>query len=279
MSIEPQYPPKRNNGKAFAGLILLAIGVLLLLQQLSLLFLPGWVISWPMFLIVLGLYLCSRSNFRRPGGLITLAIGIVFLADNILPGIDLSRVIWPLTIIMFGFWLITRRNRQWDHQGFNKHDRFRGGNPFGGHQFTNPFERHYDPNFDPNAPDADREAAGVPPPNVGDGYIDIVSIFGGVKRTVLSKDFKGGEIVNLFGGTELDLTQADINGTVVIEIVQIFGGVKLTVPPHWQVVSDLAAIFSNVDDKRRAMQVPLSADKILVIKGVSIFAGVDVRSF
>lgn len=278
MSIEPQYPRQPNTGRTFAGLIIVAVGVLLLLQQLSFLFLPNWVISWPMLLIVIGLYSAAKNNFRRLGSIILIVIGLIFLGDDLIPGIDLSRIIWPVIIILLGFWLITRRNKYWHHHDYNKYHKYPGGNPFGGHQFTNPFEPR-DPNFDPNAPDADRAEAGVPPPNMGDSYIETVSVFGGVKRTVLSKDFKGGEIVNLFGGTELDLTQADINGQVTIEIVQIFGGIKLTVPPHWQVVSDLAAVFSNVDDKRRAMQVPLSADKVLVIKGVSIFAGVDVRSF
>lgn len=276
MSIEQQYPNKPRNGKVFAGLILLVVGGILLLQQLGGFLFPHWLISFPMFLVVLGCYMGSKNNFKKPGALIIIFIGVVFLADDIIPGIDLSRIIWPAIIIGIGFWLIMGRRQKWNRSDYEK---YRGGNPFGGHEFTNPFEHKPDPNFDPNAPDADRAAAGIPPPNVGDGYIDIVSIFGGVKRTILSKDFKGGDIVNICGGTELDLTQADINGHVTIDITQLFGGIKLTVPPHWQVVSDLAAVFSNVDDKRRSLQVPLSTDKVLVIKGVSMFAGVDIRSF
>lgn len=275
MSIEQQYPNSPRNGKVFAGLILLAVGGLLLLQQIGGIIFPDWLISFPMFLIVLGCYIFVKRHARLLS-FVLIFIGLVSLADDIVPSIDLSRIIWPGIIIFFGFWLIVGRRQQWNRRDFQK---YRGGNPFGGHDFTNPFERKADPNFDPNAPDADRAVAGAPPPNVGDGYIDIVSVFGGVKRTILSKDFKGGEIVNICGGTELDLTQADINGHVTIDITQLFGGIKLTVPPHWQVVSDLAAVFSNVDDKRRSMQVPLSADKVLVIKGVSLFAGVDVRSF
>jgi len=84
----------------------------------------------------------------------------------------------------------------------------------------------------------------------------------------------------VFGGAELDFTQADIQGRVVIDITQIFGGTKIIVPSNWQVVSDLAAVFASVDDKRikRTMS-NIDGDKILVLKGVSIFAGVDVRSY
>jgi predicted membrane protein len=116
----------------------------------------------------------------------------------------------------------------------------------------------------------------------GDDVLDSVSIFGGVKKSILSKEFKGGEIVNIFGGAELDFTQADINGIVVIDITQIFGGVKLIVPPHWQVTSDIAAIFSGFDDKRfnkHNLQSPPNNNKLLVLKGTSIFAGVDIRSY
>jgi predicted membrane protein len=281
MSIEPQYPNRPRNGKVFAGLLLLGVGSVLLLQQLSWFIMPGWIFSWPMYMIVFGIYLGFKHNFRRPNVIIFLLIGTLFLADDIIPGMDIHRIFWPVVVIGFGAWLIMGRRQQHDRAKFEK---YRGGNPFGGADYSNPFDPSPkpDPNFDPNAPAAD--AANSPytstqPPHTGDNWIDTVSVFGGVKRTVLSKDFKGGEIVNIFGGTDLDLTQADINGHVVIEITQLFGGIKLIVPPHWQVTSDLAAVFSNVDDKRRSMGTPISTDKVLVIKGVSIFAGVDVRSY
>jgi len=66
---------------------------------------------------------------------------------------------------------------------------------------------------------------------------------------------------------------------VIIDITQIFGGTKIIVPSHWQVVSDLAAVFASVDDKRMRTSASPNNEKVLVLKGVSIFAGVDVRSF
>ena len=113
----------------------------------------------------------------------------------------------------------------------------------------------------------------------GDDYLDTVSVFGGVKKTILSKDFKGGEVVNIFGGAELDFTQADITGRVILDITQIFGGTKIIIPSHWQVVSDIAAVFGSIDDKRMRSTAAPNSEKILVLKGVSIFAGVDIRSY
>ena len=113
---------------------------------------------------------------------------------------------------------------------------------------------------------------------MGDDYLDITSIFSGVKRKVLSKDFKGGDVAVIFGGADIDFTMADINGRVVLEITQIFGGIKLVVPPHWHVTSDVVSLFAGFDDKR-INKTDYGSDKILVLRGTSFFAGVEIRSF
>jgi len=279
MSIEPIYNNGNRNGKVLAGLILLAVGGVLLLQQITPIFFPDWLISWGTFWIALGLYIGAKHNFRKPTAIIMIVIGCIIIGNDVIPGMRSHDIFWPVAIICFGIWMIMGRRQQWRRGHVSDGT---DGNPFGKHNFTNPFDPKpdpSDPNYDPNAPAADRPFGSAVPPFMGDDHIDTVSVFGGVKRTILSKSFKGGEIVNIFGGTDLDLTQADINGHVIIEVTQLFGGIKLIIPPHWQVTSDVAAVFSSVDDKRRSMGTPLSADKVLVIKGVSIFAGVDIRSF
>src|ERR1051325_9679209 len=71
-------------------------------------------------------------------------------------------------------------------------------------------------------------------------YINTTSVFGGAKKNMLTKNFKGGEIVNIFGGTELNLSQADVNGEAVVEMTTIFGGTTFIVPSNWTVKSDAA---------------------------------------
>ncbi|MFD2145517.1 hypothetical protein [Mucilaginibacter antarcticus] len=83
----------------------------------------------------------------------------------------------------------------------------------------------------------------------------------------------------MFGGAELDFTQADINGRVYVDVTQIFGGTKIIVPAHWMVVSDISAVFAGVDDKRIRTNTPLDSNKVLVLKGISVFAGIDIRSY
>jgi len=274
MSIEQQYPHKPGNGKVFAGLILLAVGGVLLLQQLSWFIFPDWVLSWPMFLIILGIYIGTKNNFNKPAPAILIILGLIFLADDIVPDIDLSRIFWPLAIICLGIWMILRRNHHIDRRRYQN----RWHNKFSNASFDNPFEQKMAGSDTPAVEETDSNYSKNYGAHYGDDYLDTVSVFSGAKKTILSKNFKGGEIVNVFGGTEIDFTMADINGRVTIDVTQIFGGVKLVVPSHWQVVADVASVFASTDDKRHPVG-QQSPDKILVIKGTSIFAGIDIRSF
>jgi predicted membrane protein len=110
-------------------------------------------------------------------------------------------------------------------------------------------------------------------------YVDSTSFFGGAKKNIISKNFRGGDLVNIFGGTELDLTRADFTGTAVLELTTIFGGTKLIVPSNWTVRSEAVTIFGGMEDKRNVQTVMDNHDKILVLKGTVIFGGIEIKSF
>lgn len=274
MSDDIKYTNKPRNGKSVAGVIILVVGVILLLNQFNLFFVPGWLFSFPMAIIAVGFFIGAKNNFRNAASIILIIIGTAFLLDDIIPGFD--DVIWPVMIICFGIWLILKRNKKtagklfnedkWNIPGFD----------------TNP-QTPADPIVDYTVnPTATPPPAGDPEERKYNPIEDeplALSIFGGVKKTILSKDFKGGEVVNVFGGVELDFTQADISGPTVIDITQVFGGIKIIVPANWKVVSDLAAVFASVDDKRLRTTADADSNKVLILKGISFFAGVDVRSY
>ncbi len=273
MNNDTIYPKKPGNGKAIAGLVLLAIGAIMLFQQLNFLPAPWWLFRWPVLLIIIGLYSGAKHNFKNTGSIIMIVIGAIFLADDIFPDFDLSHFIWPLILIVLGLWVILGKEK------FNKSFRRKWGHRDYAGAYATP-EWDAKVNVDENGnPISSEHILGSSKFTVGDDYIDTTSVFGSVHKSILSKDFKGGEVVNIFGGTELNFTQADINGRVYIDITQLFGGIKIIVPPHWQVTSDMAAVFAGIDDKRRPGGIPLSPDKILVLKGTSIFAGVEIKSY
>jgi len=280
MSDDIKYTKDNRRGRSIAGAILLIIGLVLLVRQFNFFFFPGWIFDWPMILIGFGLFVGAKHNFRNASWSILIIIGVAFLLEHALPGN--AHIGWPMMIIGFGLWMILRRKKTHSNKWA---DYSKYGDKWDWNKYKNPDE----PVVDYTVPSEESNSTTPPPLTVDENpytrrseadYLDAVSVFGGVKKTILSKDFKGGDIVNIFGGVELDFTQANINGSVSIDITQFFGGIKIIVPANWKVVSDLAAVFASVDDKRiRTGAINVDADKILILKGVSFFAGVDIRSY
>lgn len=81
------------------------------------------------------------------------------------------------------------------------------------------------------------------------------------------------------GGAQINLSQADIQDVVIIEAIQVFGGTKLIIPQNWQVVTEMAAIFGGIQDKRDFYASEPNTNKKIIIKGVSIFGGIDIKNY
>jgi predicted membrane protein len=107
-------------------------------------------------------------------------------------------------------------------------------------------------------------------------------VFGGLERRMTSQDFQGGDITAIFGGVELDLTEASMQANeATLAITAIFGGVEVRVPPAWQVAFRGAPIFGGVEDKTRTARVDDTASsslKTLVITGAVIFGGLEIKN-
>ncbi|HEY1060754.1 MAG TPA: DUF5668 domain-containing protein [Daejeonella sp.] len=249
----------QKSGKALVGLVLLGLGFILLLRTLDIFFIPTWIFSWPVFMILIGVFIGSRQGYDRPSAFMPIAIGALFLSNKIIPGMELGRFFWPFLIIGLGTWLVFGRKKDFKSEDFTNWDK-------------RVDSENSDTNFTGEA--QERPASGP----LTEDKIESVSIFGGVKKNIVSKNFQGGEIVNFFGGCEINLMQADIKGRVKIEVVQVFGGTKIIVPANWTIHSEMVAIFGGIEDKRPP-QLNAIPDKILVIEGTSIFGGIDIKSF
>jgi len=243
-----------GRGNISTGIFLLIIGGVALLK--AMLFpLPAWVFTWQMLLIALGFFLGIRHNFRGGAWFILMLVGVVFLVNEFFPELMLRQYLWPAALIVLGlFFIIKPRHRRWKNYIDNK---IEGNN--------DKIETEMNPMHDESTSSED--------------FIDSTSIFGGIKKNIISKNFKGGDITNIMGGSEIDFTQADINGTATIDLTQVFGGTKLIVPSNWQVKTQMAAIFGGVEDKRSAQNVALDPNKILILDGTSIFGGIEIRSY
>jgi len=112
------------------------------------------------------------------------------------------------------------------------------------------------------------------------GYIDETNIFGGNKTKVNTPEFKGGKMVNIFGGSEIDLTQTKLGeGQNILEVVCVFGGFVLIVPADWVIKVEAASVLGGFTDKRLSIKTQNGDNKELIIKGVVVLGGGELKSY
>src|SRR6478735_6558640 len=104
--INEKNKPKYN-GHIWGGLILLAIGGVLLLRQFDFPF-PYWFFTWPMILIAIGVFSGFKHGFRGPGWLIMIGVGSIFLSGFIVPELNLRHYAIPVVILAAGLMMIFR---------------------------------------------------------------------------------------------------------------------------------------------------------------------------
>jgi hypothetical protein len=100
---------RAKRGQLVAGLVLVTIGVIFVLDRL---FIIEVRISWPLILVAIGLSLLL-SNPRTLAGWIVGGIGIILFVVNFVfaffPGIEAwSDLVWPIILIIIGVLLLYR---------------------------------------------------------------------------------------------------------------------------------------------------------------------------
>jgi predicted membrane protein len=110
-------------------------------------------------------------------------------------------------------------------------------------------------------------------------YISVNAVFGGVKKNIQSKNFKGGDVTSFMGGAEINFMQADIQHPIELEVNNVFGGTKLIIPSNWDVRNEISAVFGGVEDKRNFNNSASGTDKRILLKGACVFGGVEVTNY
>jgi len=259
-----------DNGNVTFGLVILIIGTVWLLKTMGVL-IPGWVLSWPMVLIAIGIVVLVKHNFQSVGGAVLLLIGSYFLLkrEYLIP-VEFEQYLLPVGLILLGIIIMFHKRRRsyflddfvdWDYKkkavtddpaantGASWTQRFTQGGAF-----SSLFNDKSD-------------------------YIKLEAVFTSVQKRVLSKNFRGGKAFALFGGMEIDLSQADLGENPVLDVEISFSGLKLILPPHWDVQLDVTNMFAGVEDKRVYPQTTSDASKVLIIKGTVVFGGLEIKSF
>ncbi len=169
--------------------------------------------------------------------------GVIFMAIGLF---NLVPELWPLLLVLIGFYIIFGRGCC----GHNRYFRSATVN------------------------DSTTQSAG------GSDYIESVNVFGGGNKVIHSDNFKGGNIVSIFGGSEINLSTCKLApGNNYIEITAVFGGTTIIVPHDWKIELDVLPIFGGFGDKRsKDPNKTFQAGRSLVIKGLVIFGGGEVKT-
>ena len=97
----------RTNGNLAVGIILIALGILFLLDSLDVVT-DNIHTYWPVILIAIG-SLGWLSQGPRPsfGNVLAIALGVLFLIANLSDTIEF-RELWPVLIILIGINIVLR---------------------------------------------------------------------------------------------------------------------------------------------------------------------------
>jgi hypothetical protein len=245
-----EWDEQHRRGRFFAGLFIVGAGILFLAREMGVV-LPEWIFTWQMILITLGIFSGLKHRFRHVGWVIMVAIGGAFMAREYLPQYDFSHYIWPALIILVGLFIMLKPKKR--------------GMMCGRRRRYSRWQQRY------------AEDAGLASSN--EEYIDASAVFGGIKKNIVSKNFRGGEINCVFGGAEINFMQADFQDTIELEVNAVFGGAGLIIPPHWEIKSEMTAVLGGVEDKRPLNTGTVSQGKKLILKGTAVFGGIEIKSY
>lgn len=236
---KPRRP--QHHARRTWGIIAIVIGAVLMLNVFHILPLKLWdlVWSWQMLLIVVGL-VSLLNNESKFLGVALISVGVFFLIDDFWYfPPELRRAFWPAVLMVFGVYLVLSP------------------------------PKYFKPRSKRGVQEDDRD------------FIDEVSVFGGGERTVTSNQFKGGKITSIFGGSKINLMNSQLaTGENILDTFSLFGGTTVIVPAGWNIKVEVVSIFGGFSDKRERMpNLVFDQEKVLIIKGVAIFGGGEVKSF
>jgi hypothetical protein len=242
---------KRFSWSFTFGALIVAAGIVLLLDQQGLINADRvFGYFWPVVCIVGGSLMlmdCRGRGGRGIWGFVLVTIGVVLVLENL--GVAHIRfdAVWPLIVIGVGLLMIWRAI----------------GPPSSGAPRNSWWDYLRSGGSDASSSEFNH-----------------VAVFSGFKRRTTSKNFKGGKILAICGGFQIDLRQADIEGdSAAIEAISFMGGGEIKVPYSWDVsMEGIGFMGGYVDETDQSPPPPGTPRKQLIVKGAAVMGGVVVKN-
>ncbi|MEJ5352235.1 MAG: DUF5668 domain-containing protein [Melioribacteraceae bacterium] len=239
-----------HNSRLWLGLIFIIIGALLLIDNLGFFYFDfrHLIFSWHTIFIIIGIILLTKSRNSTPG-MIFLVIGLYGLLNHIFkPFFHFTfRDIFPLIIIIIGFYFILRRNesKHIHQKKFNEHD-----------LASERFQK------------------------INSEYIDETCILTQCDKKIETKNFKGGRLTIIASSVNINLADSNLSsGEIILDVTCLFGGFSILIPKNWKVITNVTTIFGGLDTKQYLFDNSLQHEEgLLIIKGTIFFGGGEIKS-
>ncbi len=237
----PFDSPRRRAKRALFGLGVIGIGTLALLDNLQVFDMALLRTFWPLVFVLWGFGRLAWPHHlsSRLFGVVLMVVGVLMVMHN-LGHMNINlRHWWPVFVILAGVSIALRG------------------------LFPHPRRWQRRQRFETSAIEHSDE-------------VNIDASFSGIKLRNDSRSFKGGRITAQFGGVELDLREAVMEGPeATLTIHASFSGIELRVPRDWQVSVQMSSTLGAVEDKTFA---PPAAAHRLVLRGDTTLGGVEVKN-
>jgi predicted membrane protein len=242
-NIKPNNNSNKPDKRLGIGIVFIFLGALFLFNNIGVIpsILTHYIFSWQMIIIVVGLFMLA-GNKSHKSGLILIFVGVFFILPGLF-GFERIRLgqLWPVVFVAIGIYILLRHKKHMSES---------------------------------------EEESNMAYSDTAEDKIDDATIFGGSVKIIRSKNFKGGRLTAIFGGADYNFNEAELSGgQATIDVLTIFGGTKMVVPSDWDVVIDVVPIFGGFADKRNIFnKIQINTNKRLIIKGMTIFGGGEIKS-
>lgn len=269
---------KKQNGdikpRATLGLILIVLAVLLFLNNIGIRVLSTVLGHWPLIALALGAYLLvgqreRPASQRGVGPFVLLAVGAVGLLTRYgFWHFNTATLIGPVVLLVVGLYLFRpdRFNRKPDRPSA---PRLPANDDQGRSEAAE------------SAPeDADQAAKSDTSDLLNDNKIDVFTLLGGSQYVSRSQKLKGGNVLCVLGGAELDLREADTEDQVLtIDVLAFMGGAEIRIPAHWQVTVKAFSLLGGISNRTTCLADKMGVpSKHLVITGFAIMGGIELKN-
>lgn len=199
---------------------------------------PVKLISWRLIPLVIGINALLRRDYI--GGIIGISIAVIFYIPDFLTPEEKTQYykLWPLLLVGIGVIILVK------------------------YMFPRQFETCNQARVDTE----DRN------------YVSESNIMAGSSSKFITKNFTGGRINCIMGGSEINLTEADLQNNANLRVFILMGGMEMRIPKEWNVKLDVFPIMGGVEDKiTKFPENVVDKNKVFVISGHVIMGGIEIK--